>query len=428
MRASVPAFLLTSTLLLSPATAQDEQVPLEVMRREAESAIAKLHEDVEQRVASAVAKFAMVGSILGSEELEGTRASLVALGAAATPTLMRYFSSTDRVRVLDQIALVLDAMLEEGSIEGKSLVPDMSRHVSSKVTPRAVAAIDVLGHTKVDAVKATLRGMVVIGQKAEILAATIRSLGELGDTDSFDLYEKARTHASADVRLAAMETYGRVGRVQDVGHVIDALEDRDDRVAYAAIGALERLAALSTKALFALHDQLEHRDKRRVQLAIGAVKRIGNAQLSRDHLRRVVSRLKDSDFETAKQAAIALYTMRDTSGRDELAKPYKRAIDKNARVPRYHVNLAEFYLEFGDYKSAVASFKNAIKNSRDRERGEYQVKAARCYAYLGKLRGAADLLRKVFDDDWSAVAADPAFEKLREDRRYAEKFVPPADR
>lgn len=410
--------------LAVPSHGQDERVPLEVMRTEAEAAIAQRKKDIDRRVEKAISSFAR-----GETGPGDTRDSIVALGAAALPTMMHHFTVNTSSKVLEGLTGAFSEMLDEGSIEGSEVRDGMIALLESKRTERAASAIRVLGHTKDESLLPQLRKFLAIGQNSTTLAAALDALGRMKDEASAEGFERALDHSNPEIRGAAVIAFGRLGEIQHVDLVIDRLDDRDDNVAYAAIESLESMSN-STRAMRALHDQLEIRDLRRVRTTIGVLQRIGNAQLSRDSLRKVVSTYKETNKETAKLAAIALYSMRDTSGRDELAKEHKRNISKNAKVPRFRVRLAEFYLDFGDYKSAVGEFLKAINLQKSAEvQNDYRTRAARCYARLGKFPQAADLLKKANGGgDWSQFANDPAFEGMREDRRYADNFIPLAER
>jgi putative membrane-bound dehydrogenase-like protein len=136
----------------------------------------------------------------------------------------------------ERVAAILASLRPgpEGTEAVEALIQDRAHTM-----PNRLAALDLLAKDRLLPVAAAL-------EDSPVLADALRRLTAEGK----DLVRSKLASASADVRLAAVETWGRIG---DGGPLLPLLDDRDARVRAAAASAAGRLrVAEATDRLLAL--------------------------------------------------------------------------------------------------------------------------------------------------------------------------------
>ncbi|MEZ6196963.1 MAG: HEAT repeat domain-containing protein [Planctomycetota bacterium] len=414
-----------------PAAAQ-ELPSLEKLLEEANRAVAEQKDKIRENVEEAVKTFRRASKgANGADEVEvrAQRLRVASLGPAALPDLMTALRAEKNAGVVANIADTVAAIRDPASI---APLLEFASQADPEPAAAAIRAVGLIGDR--ESVPSVL-ALAEATPDGPVHASCLVALARLEADAAHPLWERGVQSRSSVVRAAAVEALGLVGRSGDVKLVSERLTDDNDDVVFAAIDAIGRLAerTRSSQALKALHEVLARENQAFVDAALTVVGKVGN-DTSKGHLKSLVDRLgadeANAGFEGTirlrKRAAITLYQLGDVYGRDELAKPHKKAIRaaRNARAARGQWEaLSDLYWEFGDWKSAIDATEKAIDPQEIRSLQTNNLRIARCYARLGNFSRAAKFLQKAEGaPPWVDVADDESFREMRQDRRYRDKF------
>lgn len=420
--------LLGSHLLFGmQLSAQDEGPSLEELMREADAAVAAQKSKIAETVNAALTVFRNTRSDAG--EIALVRARVGELGPAAVPNLLTALESEKSGPAVREIA---DLIAE---IDDESAVPALLRFSRGKNELRADHAMRALGRLAPPDRAAELLEITLATTSDRVRAAGVVALAQQGYEPARPLWEESITSASARVRRAAVQAFGLAGKASDVKRLEVALTDDDDKVAVATIPALGQIAERhrSNRALTIVHEAMARDDEDFVIAGLDVVEQLKNST-SKSHLKRLVDdlggekparRFKDQE-ELRKRAAIILFQLGVSYGRDELAEPYRKAIRARPRRARAEwQSLSKLYFEFGDWKSTIDAAEKALKKLENSgQRFEIMLRIARSQAQLGKFGKAQKTLREAQGaPPWPDLANDPYFEEMRQDRRYRKDFI-----
>ncbi|MCB9831395.1 MAG: HEAT repeat domain-containing protein [Planctomycetes bacterium] len=406
--------------LSAPVVAQEEP-PIETMRATARERVKEQAGFIKQQVVKALIVLKNADE-MPERRVEQEQEALVELGLGVLPALIQAIQETDSERLLYEIGRVLVRLVAEKRATVAEIGDPLRDLLDQKHPARAAAAVGILGYIKdlsaLDAIR-----LMVSRDQPPVRAAAIEALARLGDESVRQHYAQGMAHEDPKVRRAVMRAARLTGDVRDVEFILAGLQDKDQDVVLAAIRAIEGVGTNSTKAMRALHDQLAGEDENRVRTAIEVIGNIGNRNYSVGHLGNLVENA-NRNWDLRKTAAIAMYRLGSSEGMDLLAKGYEQIIRERPKDPTNYQQLAEFYEEFGAWGDAAKIYDKAIDLTRQPARqNDLRLLTARAWARAGQFKKAAALLKKTpRNDNWQDLADDPAFEKMKEDRRYRANF------
>ncbi len=414
-------FLLAVALFLAPALAAQEDPPsLEAMRALAREKVKEQSAFIKQRVFKALTVFKNSDNLpdrVVAEEHE----ALVELGLGVLPPLVEGLQKSDSAQVMQEIGKVLVRLVAEKRATVAEVGGPLRDLLDQPDPRRAAAAIGILGWIGDESALDAIR-LLTSREEPDVRAAVITALARLGDEGVREHFESGMASKDPAVRVAVMRAAQLVGDARDVSFILAGIADSDIDVALAAIRATAGVST-NSKAMRALHEQLGSENENRIRTAIEVIVKIGNKDYSARHLGSLAEN-EMRNFELRKLAAMAMYKLGSSDGMDYLARGYEQIIKDRPKDPRNYEQLAQFYEEFGAWSEAAKTFSKAIDNTRQAARqNDLRLSTARCWARAGQFKRAAALLKKTpRGDNWGDLVSDPAFEKMREDRRYRGYF------
>src|SRR5262245_22677260 len=264
---------------------------------------------------------------------------------------------------------------------------------------------------------------------SELKQAALRTLIRLGGPENAALYAKVLSQDDSDIVALALRALTDTRDASAGRQVQSLLADsaRAQRHAallvayYRAVPELADAAALT--AFVAAAEKPGDRDARLLIVAAlpGLAGRFG-AEV-RKGLERVVAS-KDSHLREA--ALVALVRLGNRNARRDLLQSYDDYVEKNDRFAEAYVRRGDLYLRIEDWDSAIKDYQQALRLSGDDPRPQpaAYVGLARAFARRGKLRDAAESLRKapLSIPELRKLADDPDFAELRASRFSKEAF------
>lgn len=425
------ALLVTGLIVFAAALPAQEGPPsLESLMSEADAAVAAQKTRISETVKRALQDFR--NKHKDEFEIKQQSARVAELGPAAIPDLLAAFEIEKNERALRTIA---DLFVE---IDDRGCVAPLQRFAAGDQELRAAESVRALGSLASAEEAAALMKIVANASGVRVRQEGLVALARLGHEPARPLWVSGLGDDDERIRAAAASAFGFVGRPADVKLLEPLLEDDEDIVALAAVESLGQVAerTRSTRALALVHGALERDDPRFIKAVLDVVDRLKNST-SKTHLKRLVDDLGGEEparkVKTGpalrKRAAIILFRRLGVSyGRDALAEPLKKQIRARPRRAAATWNrLSELYFEFGDWKSAIDAGEKGLKrNENYTQQIEIKGRIARSQAYLGKFAKAAKTLRDAFGAaPWPDLADDPAFQEMRQDRRYRKAFDRP---
>ena len=394
--------------------------------------------------------------------LESKRAELLArLQEQLTPLLeelkaeIKNKSSKKQAQVRNRISelgtgiapLLVDSL--DPGLEGDRAAQEFSRHLSRALVSIPTSAITdallLLSATGSPQGKANaLRVLAVSPEPArvsprliklyrnsegETRARLLQAIAQLGEADSDQILRGALMGSDGLLRGIALDAIISAEAEQFADEVLLLLRDLGNSaehaykfVAYFSscpdIVEKEHVAALLSAAL-------DDRVKSEQRIAILA-KLVTWERLINSRMKRSLKNLQTpANRGVEKQALVLLAVLGDSSARRDLLEPYDAEVEKEGDWSGPFNNRGMLLYEINDFSKALRDFKQAIKLAKDEPRSvpEAYEFAARCNARMGKLKKAAEWLkRSPFNiKQLKALGTDPVFRKLRESR-YGDVF------
>ena len=134
----------------------------------------------------------------------------------------------------------------------------------------------------------------------------------------------------------------------------------------------------------------------------------------------------ERDKELREAALVALASLGDRSSKKDLLAPYDETVERNERWFRGYSERAWVLLRIGENDAATKDFRRALKYGQDSAslQPETYIGLARAYARKGKLKDAAEWLRKapVSLAELQDLEDDQDFVALRASRWGKEAF------
>lgn len=382
---------------------------------EADAAIEKQRAFIKTRVESAVTVFS-TPRLFGADKVYlAERTALVTIGEPAIGDVLAHFQTAKTNTVLQQLGLVLEG------IGSRDAISPLLALAAGENVKRAYWAVRTLGGMKNESVIPSLRSLVPVASDTTVRAAALYALAALGDDNGFDFWFAGIRDASEQIRRSSVRALGKMGRAKDGERIIGMIDDNKKSVSLAAIKALGNIK--TSESLVALHKLLKRDDPEMIGTALESVNTIGNIELSRSHLREMVSNT-DQSREFRERAAHILYRLGDPRGMERLAEPYKKAIRAARRNFTAHRQLADLYYDFGNFKGAAEEYEKSIAaNAPYSYKVQTYEKIARCHAQSGNFKRAADyLVKSGRSNDWTDLFEDDDFQAMKSDRRYGKYF------
>jgi tetratricopeptide (TPR) repeat protein len=263
----------------------------------------------------------------------------------------------------------------------------------------------------------------------DVKQAALRTLIRLGGPENAALYAKVLSQDDVDIVALALRALTDTRDASAGRQVQSLLADSARAQRHAALliayyRAVPELADAAALASFvAAAEKPGDRDAR--LLIVAALPALaGRFGLEvRKGLERVVAS-KDSDLREA--ALVALVRLGDRNARRDLLEGYDDYVERNDRFAEAYVRRGDLYLRIEDWDSAIKDYQQALRLSADdpRPQPSAYVGLARAFARRGKLRDAAESLRKapLSITELRKLADDPDFAELRASRFSKEAF------
>jgi tetratricopeptide (TPR) repeat protein len=263
----------------------------------------------------------------------------------------------------------------------------------------------------------------------EVKLAALRTLIRLGGPENAALYAKVLALNDAEVVALALRALADTRDASAGAQVQGLLADpaRVQRHADLVISYYRALPDLvDAQVLASLVAAAEKPGDREARIAlVKAVPELAGRfdADARKGLERVAG-TKDSDLREA--VLVALVRLGDRNARRELLEGYDDYVDRNDRFADAYVRRGELLLRIEDWDGAIKDFQQALRLSADEPKPQPNayVGLARAFARRGKLRDAAESLRKapLSNAELKKLADDPDFAELRASRFSKEAF------
>ncbi len=414
-------FLVTMATLCPQVRSQIEPQSIEALLAEATENAKKETDLVEAKVKTQIRHLKSQGK--GAKATQAAaRTRLAQLGFGAIAPLVSNILKSKDGKFLHQISLVFAEMFVSKTAKLSDIAPPLRDVIDSQEPLQSSVAIETLGYIgdqkALDAIR--LQGQ---RKSIQVQASVLVARARLSDETIFEDLRAAAQHEEAELRKAAAEAFGIVGRnPQDQKTMVALIGDENKEVALLAIKSLGRIST-NSRAMSALHDMLTHEDPDYIATAIKVIKKIGRKEYSGRHLLNVVKR-RSLDLDLRKSAALALMGLGGKDGMLELAKPLRAAVKAQPKAVRPQEALANFYVEFGAWEMAAKAYSRALEVSRrGGEQNDLRLEIARCWARADRFKKAARSLKESGrESSWQDLVDDPAFAKMREDKRYRRNF------
>lgn len=260
--------------------------------------------------------------------------------------------------------------------------------------------------------------------------AALRTLIRIRDPDDAELLRRVLASDDATIVGLALEAIVETGS-SDAATEVYALLANSTRAARHAAGLLAFYAAQPDLVEESVLERFVAiaRSSADVDVRISVLESLP-ALLSRGSssaLRRALEPVtRTSDRRVREAALVALVKLGDRGARRDLLRPFDDFVDKNDRFPEAYVRRGAVHLRVEDWDDAIRDFQQAVKLARDdpRPQPDAYVGLARAYARRGKLKDAAEWLRKapISTADLRKLAEDPDFLELRASKYGKEAF------
>ncbi|MFT7620110.1 MAG: tetratricopeptide (TPR) repeat protein [Planctomycetota bacterium] len=403
------------------AGAQQESPSIEEMLTEAATNSRKESAQITAKVKAQMMAFRFQGK--GSDSTHDTaRKNLVEMGFGAVPGIVEALKKTKNARLLTHIYATLCEMHAAKTASTSEIATHLRNLIDAKEPFQSATVIAVLGTIgdmdSVDSIR-----LQSARNNSHIKGAVVLAMAKLEPENCYPTLEKAAQSGDRNIRLAAAQAYGLVGRSpQDQKVMVGLVSDDDEEVALWAIRSLSQIS-VNTKAMAALHDSLRHTNPKFIRVAMEVIEVIGKKEYSGRHLLNVVKNTA-LEMDIREQAAKTLFRLKDKDGMMELAKSYKAQIKNQPRSVRAHEALGVFYVEFGAWELGAKAYSKALDVTRNAtQQRNMRLEIARCWARADKFKRAANYLKKTGrDGDWQDLVGDPAFAKMKEVERYRDNF------
>jgi tetratricopeptide (TPR) repeat protein len=385
---------------------------------------------VQQRLQSEVA--ALVHELEASpppKELSAKVERAVALGAEATPLLVRYVDpgvapvDGERLRS-QQVAVALARMdtsaittellsvLRSGSSEGRRNALRVLQ--TTRDQARVAPEVEKLFRAGEGSVKtAALKTLIAFG--GDSLAALLAEILGGGDDQLVGL----AIDGLADQKAAgSVEAIRKVlAQPQTAARHTDALlhyfRVLPDLVEPADVAAFVRMAQSAATPL-----------EIRVTIVEGLYD-LGPA-LNAEFKRSLEPVVDSADRRLREAGLVLLAKLGDKNARRDVIKEYDDLVEKNDRWADAYVRRADMYVKILDDDEAIKDYRQALSVGRDDAglQPETYVKLARCYVRRNKLKDAADVLDRapISSARLRELADDPEFAPLRKSKYGKDVF------
>jgi len=270
-----------------------------------------------------------------------------------------------------------------------------------------------IGAPAVDSLIAVLKG-----NEGEVRLAAIETLGKIGDARAVVSLIVALKDDSGDLRQASTEALGKIGDARAVEPLISHLVYGGDAVS-------EALGKIGAPAIEPLIATLKNKDKEtsgRRQAAIDALGKIGAPAVE-----PLIATLRDSNENVRDAATKALGKISDTRAIDPLLTALKnsnreiraivlKALDKLGWKPGQDQAGASYWVAKRNWEKCVAVGAPAVDPLvsvlKDSDRDVRQA-AVEALGKIGDIRAVAPLVIMLKDSDWSVrQATTEAMDKL----------------
>jgi tetratricopeptide (TPR) repeat protein len=426
---SVLPLVLVAALLPSPPARQDSpRIPLEELLERARARRAAERARLQPRVEAALERFAQESAPVRAASREALVDELVALGPAAGPLLVPHLDPGDDDPVARARAQCVAEAL--GRLQGPALTdPLLAVLADGSPAARRYALVALETSPEPERVRPALRAVFEGAPAGALKQAALRALIRIGGEGNAELYAEILSQPDAELVALALR----------------ALVDTRDSAAEPQVRRLvadpaqaQRHHALLLDYYRALPRQV---DEELLGLWVTVVDKAGRLetrlaivealpQLGRDDqpaLRRALEPLAETtDAKLREGVLVALTLLGDRTARRELLEGYDDFVDRNEDFPDAYVRRGQVRLRIEDWDDAIKDFQQALRLSRDdpRPQPDAYVGLARAYARRGKLRDAAEWLRKapISLADLRELADDADFAELRASRYAKDAF------
>jgi tetratricopeptide (TPR) repeat protein len=416
--------------VLAPASHADEPGSLEDFLSRARAEREKVQAALKGPVEAIVRELEATDRNTNAKRLRELVDRAVALGPDATPLLVEFIDPGDAA--LDgerwratQVATALSrmdttpvtarllALLRDGSLEGRrNSVRGLAGSLAdSRVRPALTAAF----HASQGSLRQTiLRALIAAGgPETDALLGEVLASGD-GALVSLALTGLAETGAAGSADRVRKILFDASLSKAHARELLQYLRACPQVVGEAEIAALCRIARDGPP----LDVRIQVLD------ALPEFKPPLNAELKRA-LEPLTVPTNDRALREA--ALIALTTLGDKGARKDLLRPYDDAVDQNeGRFAEPYSRRAQIHFRIGDYDAAIKDNIAAIKAGVDDPtlKPDTYVALARCYARKGKVKEAAEWVRKapISISQLRALADDPDFRELRDSKYGRDAF------
>lgn len=429
--ALTPALLLALFTASAPAAsfAQDEQrASLEDLLERARERLERELARLEQEVAQALDRFSALKPPIHPQRQAKFVDELVALGPLAGPLLVGHLEPTadDAVELARSRSVALALARLQGPALTDPLLSVLAQG-SEEARRNALRALET--STERERVRPVLVAAFEAAPPGAFKQSALRAVVRLGGPENARLY--AQILSQEDAELVALALRALVDtRDASAGPQVRVLLSDSARAQRHARLLLDYYAALPELVdLELLKRWVSVADKAgKLETRVAIVDALpGLAGSSGSDLRRALRPLAAANDRKLREAVlVALVRLGDRTARRDLLEGYDDFVDRNDDIAEAYVRRGKVYLRIEDWDDAIKDFQQALRLARNdpSPQPEAYVGLARAYARRGRLRDAAEWLRKapISLKELRALAEDPDFAELRASRYSADAF------
>jgi tetratricopeptide (TPR) repeat protein len=383
---------------------------------------------LEQEVTAALQQFSALKAPIRPQRQEAFVDELVALGPLAGPLLVPHLEpagddAVERARAR-AVAVALSRM--QGPALTDPLLSVLAQG-SDEARRNALRALET--STERERVRPVLLAAFEAAPAGAFKQSALRAVVRLGGPENARLY--AQILSQEDSELVALALRARVDtRDASAGPQVRTLLSDSSKAQRHAELLLEYYAGLPELVDSELLERwVSVVDKAgKLQTRVMIIDALpGLAGSSGSDLRKALQPLVSATDPKLREAVlVALVRLGDRSARRDLLEGYDDFVDRNDDIAEAYVRRGKVYLRIEDWDDAIRDFQQALRLARSdpSPQPEAYVGLARAYARRGRLRDAAEWLRKapISLKELRALADDPDFAELRASRYSADAF------
>ena len=411
-----------------PAKGSAQRAPLESMLERARARRDDERRRLQPLIDQAIADFQAQSAPVSAERRSALTERLASFGPEAGPLLVPQLDpgATDPVAT-ERARAVADALAR---LQGPMVTDPLLAVLASNKDPARENALTALETSQeVGRIRPAVLALFERAGTPELRQSALRTLIRLGGPENAALYAQVLTQSDADVVALALRALADTRDASAVQQVRKLVADpaRAQRHAGLLIDYFRGLPDLIDAELIASFvGAAEKPGDRDARMAIvrslpDLAGRFGAD--ARKGLERVAES-KDSDLREA--SLVALVRLGDRNARRELLEGYDDYVERNDRFAEAYVRRGDLYLRIEDWDAAIKDYQQALRLTAEDARPQpaAYVGLARAFARRGKLRDAAESLRKapLSITELRKLADDPDFAELRASRFSKEAF------